>query len=671
MDIREPNAPNERPQHRDMSRLLIVGAGALANEVERDLVARGMQPVRRWEPRASSDDLRDEIDLASAAIVCADGPSTLPTDVAALSGDRRPLVAAALTARGAHLQVDQPRPVAAGCLMCAANLRESRDPIEWAAAEGLRGRSWSAAAWRYQHAAEDIQSAARLVVLATQNALDAARSETTADSRMVVVDVTARTVEAFVVPRHFACRRCAPRVVAHGDSLRDDIANRWRDDWGQVGSPLALDELGPRLESLVNGEVGMFDRLRSTGPAERRAIWAFFDGRGLRGDETPFMAATLGVAIRPRIWKGRREPVATGGFDFVEPRRAESLALLEGLERLAALDFIAPSRIVRASYADIEATAVDPRAISLLREDQVRGKDSTFRPFDPREESSWVWGVRLITGHPVLVPADVITGDRRSILQTTSSGAACHSSLHHAVLNGLYELIERDALMLTWLNHRSCPLVDVSVNEPDPYDLRAALTRAGLRLTHLDITADVGVPVLMALLEDTHDPDLFMITMVSSLSKARRLDKLYREISQFTHPHFVNRSRYRTAASQTSDPSVVQSLPDHLAFYQDVKKLPLRAFLTESPKRRAFGDLETIESASVDEEVERVAKRLAAAGHDPIAIDCTLPPLRELGLWAVRVVVPGLQPLHVGHARASLANPRVSSTPNPWPHPFW
>ena len=68
-----------------------------------------------------------------------------------------------------------------------------------------------------------------------------------------------------------------------------------------------------------------------------------------------------------------------------------------------------------------------------------------------------------------------------------------------------------------------------------------------------------------------------------------------------------------------------------------------------------------------------------------ISVDLTTPWLRSLGLCAVRVVVPGLQPIHFGRGNAVLGGARLYQAPrrmgrrdrdttpeelNPWPHPF-
>jgi ribosomal protein S12 methylthiotransferase accessory factor len=91
-------------------------------------------------------------------------------------------------------------------------------------------------------------------------------------------------------------------------------------------------------------------------------------------------------------------------------------------------------------------------------------------------------------------------------------------------------------------------------------------------------------------------------------------------------------------------------------------------------------------SLTVEEELQAVLARLGQRGYQVIVVDCTVPLLRELSLYAVKVLIPGLQPLNAGHRYAVLGGRRVYEAPrlmglaqrdrrlaelNPWPHPFW
>lgn len=646
--------------------VLVIGVGDFADAVVREIETGGSTPLltHRLDPRQASPDngclarVRELSKAVSAVVSCDDSQESLSTAVADVCADRVPLIACALNQTGAIVQIVLPRSQIAGCPACRELARRWREgevrPVP-----------------QHDHRERDRAAAAMMVNLAVREAIAAFRDGRAADSRAHLVNFADRTAHARVTSRHFACTRCWPRPLLTGDALRDQVQCQWRAAWDTPNPPADLVSLARRLERLVDSYSGPFDHVWSSSAIDRRAIAEFCYRRDVRPNQTPFVVAERALVTRRRE-NASREPVLSEGFDFSDPDAAKALALVEGLERLFALDFIDRSHIVRATHDDVAGFAIDPRALPLFSDVQYRTPAFPFRRFESHREMNWLWGLNIANGEPVLVPADVVEGrPQAGLMQATSNGAACHSSLHHAVLNGLYELIERDALMATWLNQWSRPRVDVFDTDPDPNGVRKAFEHLSFRLTQVDVTTRVGIPVLMAVLEDMRNPDFFMSTMVAGLSRTRLQEKLYRELSQFTYPYLVNPAHYQTPVSWSDDPAHVRTLPDHLSFYQDRKKRPLTEFLSASTRTCHLSHIADEECESVEEEIRVVVQRLVQAGYDAIAIDCTPPLLREIGMWVVKVVVPGLEPLTVGHGCVPLGGRPVAAAVNPWPHPFW
>jgi ribosomal protein S12 methylthiotransferase accessory factor len=335
----------------------------------------------------------------------------------------------------------------------------------------------------------------------------------------------------------------------------------------------------------------------------------------------------------------------------------------------------------------VTAEAIDPRELPLYAEEQYADPDFPLCRFEPDAELRWLWGVRLETGAPVLVPRDVVyAAPPPTIYHPTSNGAACHTSLPHAVRGALYETLERDAFVVTWLDRLSLPRHELGPTDPDPLGLRGELESLGFELRHVDITTDLDVPVTLAVLRDRRNPDFLLVDMASDLDPERRLAKLYKELTQFLHPHLVDAEHYRGDATASWEPACVHDFPDHLAFYQDREKQRLAAFLDDSPELRPLGPPAPDSPMTAREEVESLAARLSRCGHEVIVVDCTHRFLRPLGLHAVKVLVPGLQPLHAGYHLRVLGGRRLFRVPmaldletaersisdlNPWPHPLW
>lgn len=122
----------------------------------------------------------------------------------------------------------------------------------------------------------------------------------------------------------------------------------------------------------------------------------------------------------------------------------------------------------------------------------------------------WRTAINVATGRPTLVPADLCL--RRSayrrhlpILGPLSTGCAVGPTFDDAASRAILELVERDAIALWWLGGRPgrplAPIGSIAIQSSSMLtQLRLASTRRTTWL--LDITTDVGIPVIVALSAD-------------------------------------------------------------------------------------------------------------------------------------------------------------------------
>jgi len=168
-----------------------------------------------------------------------------------------------------------------------------------------------------------------------------------------------------------------------------------------------------------------------------------------------------------------------------------------------------------AEYAVAEAPETPQHRLTLteLREAGYDWLDPT--PLLPAGTSidtalpiRWVEGFALGSGSPVLVPYDavVLGTPPRELpgLSQSSNGVAAGSALSGALLHGLCEVVERDAVCL-W-SYKSDAAAEATAIAPaafgdaDVNALSARIARAGFRLRLFDQTSNIGVPVIYAVL---------------------------------------------------------------------------------------------------------------------------------------------------------------------------
>jgi oxazoline/thiazoline synthase len=302
---------------------------------------------------------------------------------------------------------------------------------------------------------------------------------------------------------------------------------------------------------------------------------------------------------------------------------------------------------IRDSLRGLGAQAVHPDACLLFDQRQFAARSQwnatcapfhrVPEPFDDSAVTDWtpVWS--LLTGERRLLPAGMLyfrpgTSPEASSVLADSNGNAAGSSLEDATLHGFLELVERDAVALWWYNRTRQPAVclesfdDEWVNRlPDRYRL------LGREIWVLDVTSDLGIPVMAAI--------------------SRRTDKPAEDIMFGFGAHFDPRIALRRALTELGQllPAVAGVGPGasgyglddpHLVSWWTGATTANQPYLLPDPGEaaRAAADYGYTPSGYLDlDGACSVARR---AGLDILVLDQTRP---DINLPVVKVVVPGLR----------------------------
>src|SRR5690606_32566129 len=126
-----------------------------------------------------------------------------------------------------------------------------------------------------------------------------------------------------------------------------------------------------------------------------------------------------------------------------------------------------------------------------------------YAPYSRSSRLGWMRARSLTTDDEVWVPAiaalmDYAVASHEELLfPPTSNGLAAGPSLAAAVLRAVYEMLERDAFLIAWLNRlpgRAYPTLEHP--DEDVRDLAAAYVRRGVRLELVRVPTDHTVSVL-------------------------------------------------------------------------------------------------------------------------------------------------------------------------------
>lgn len=244
------------------------------------------------------------------------------------------------------------------------------------------------------------------------------------------------------------------------------------------------------------------------GMAYRAAERSLGSGVGIIGKCEPIDSARV-PGLAAYVAHG---PKRIPGWHFPEPANGTGLSTRPYIARLAAIGeaveaytFYAPAdgaRLVRAPYSALEGVAVAPHRFAWPSPSQYR-RLHRHGPLGAHESVDWCWAWSLTDGCPKLVPSALVHLDSARqppndfLPELTSTGMACHVSLHHAVLAGLCEILERDALAVTWYNGLSVTRLVTNGTSVEP--LITTLSAGDLCFDVFQVPSDAPFPVVLSL----------------------------------------------------------------------------------------------------------------------------------------------------------------------------
>lgn len=295
---------------------------------------------------------------------------------------------------------------------------------------------------------------------------------------------------------------------------------------------------------------------------------------------------------------------------------------------------------VRGTLRSLAPRALDPRDCLLFDDRQYAGRadwnaaHASFNhvpePFDPDAELDWtpLWS---LTGerHRLLPTAMLYYGTRPPSLFADSNGAAAGGSLEDAVLQGLLELVERDAVAIWWYNRLLVPRVDTAAfGDPAVAAQRAHHASIGREMHVLDVTSDLGIPVMVAVSRRAgEEQERILLGFGAHLDPAVALRRALAEVNQMLPGDAVDPAR--------SDDPDWRAWGCHATFANQPYLRPDPAAPLRGPAAYPYQRRD-----DVRDDVHAVVDLLADHGLETLVLDQTRP---DVGVPVVKVVVPGLR----------------------------
>ncbi len=364
--------------------------------------------------------------------------------------------------------------------------------------------------------------------------------------------------------------------------------------------------------------------------------------------------------------------------------QSEVSALCEAIERYSGACCGDEIRIHK-RFVDFAAEdgAIHPNDAQLFSEDQldnaesINAKGHPYNIVPPRLEPGavidWtpVWSFtqrrhRYLPTSMLYSMSAEQRGD--SELIADSNGCAAGNTLEEAILQGFYELVERDAFAIWWYNELRAPEVDLSSFD-DEFLASAAdyYARYEREVWMLDVTSDIGIPAFVALSRrpDAETEDIIYGAGAHAdprLAALRAVCELNQCLTWLPRPGGGD------GRPMIDDPLALN--------WWKTARIADCSWLSPAPDApiRQGPEYPEIESADTLEDVEHCRALVEAKGMEFLVLDQTRP---DIGMPVARVIVPGMRhfwarfapgrlydaPLDMGRRKHPLAEADLNPAP--------
>lgn len=347
---------------------------------------------------------------------------------------------------------------------------------------------------------------------------------------------------------------------------------------------------------------------------------------------------------------------------------AKTAAIGEAIERYCA-SFYDPGDIVTATFNEMvsmELPACEPSRFALYSNRQYQ-KNSRFPAFTENTKTGWVKGKSLTDSKEIWIPASFVFlpyrfgKDEVQVASQISTGMACAFDPDTAVMSAICEIVEREAIMIAWLQDVPFERIDPQKDEVLNEIFETRFLKPGFHFFLGRIPHDLLLYTVVAMVADegrhivatgSATKQSLREAAVKALLETVQVRELVKSIPTGSTPRF------------------------HIETYQNHERAD--ALKQRFLKGGAFCSLNYGKNGL--KELIALCKK---AGLDVIMFDLTTPDVADCGLSVIRVVIPKAVPLSRDFQEPCLGGERIYSVPeklgfrvkkenelNVKPHPF-
>lgn len=289
---------------------------------------------------------------------------------------------------------------------------------------------------------------------------------------------------------------------------------------------------------------------------------------------------------------------------------------------------------------------LDPRVEFPLHPNFV--EKFNLRQFDEKQDQEWIIGKRLKSQQKVFVPTDCVfyplPCDYHMCFGVTSNGVAAGQTYEGAVHSALCELIERDAIMVSWYSQQSVRKVEERLLDPYLQNKIEYWKKQNRKLEFFDLSIDT-IPVILATVSGQDYP-MFVKGSSANPNFLKACHKALQEVEITTH------SLVHSYKLQKMKPKEVLEVDDHGRLY----------YFPEYQNH-----LWQFQKPIITSTIPTTQEKFNYL--DPIVITLH-EPQDELDLWVVRVIDETFLQITFGYATEHYNHHRLADLGLKWALPY-
>lgn len=415
--------------------------------------------------------------------------------------------------------------------------------------------------------------------------------------------------------------------------LIPEVATHRQDGGYRVCTPA---QTYARLEHHISPLLGAVARLETLGNDQDGITYSFVAGHnfGMTQDNMELLKGNM---------RGQ-----SGGKGRTEIQ-AKVSGVCEALERFSGV-WSPGIPEIRSSWQDLERRALHPHDQLQFSEHQYATRtewntDPRNRlqrvpnPFDETREVGFTPAWSLTKQEEVLIPAGLVWFGHPDLQDhfyavTDSNGGAAGNTLDEAVLQGLCEIYERDAVALWWFNRVARPAVDLDSFQDDYIArMREFYATMDRDIWVLDLSNDLAVPTFAAVSRRHHEVEDIMVAFGAHPDPDIALFRALTELNQFL-PFIADRDEDGNTIYGVDDAATLAwctttTLAKDPWVAPDPEAPPVTRDQLLRPLPETLGDL-----------VQYCVDDLERAGIETVVVNQTRP---DIELSVAKVFAPGMR----------------------------